>query len=380
MSLRRLWLIATKETWHILRDFRTVYMALGIPVVMLLLFGYALTMDVEDIPLLVIDQDHSQASRELGLAFVTSGIFSVVAQAEDAHDLVARFERNQVKAALIIPPDFERDLAHGDLVHAQLIVDGTDANVASIALGYAAAIAQSRTLALVATSLERHGLPLGKQLRPPVTVKTRQWFNPTLRSQWYMVPGLIAVIMAMMAVLLMALTVAREWERGTMEQLLVTPVHPTEIVLGKLVPYFVIGLGQLALVAGAGVLLFDLPMRGSGVLLVAISSLFLIGSLGQGLLISIATRQQQLAMQFALLSSILPGLLLSGFMAPIASMPKFVQWISVIVPARYFLVVTRGIFLKGLGLAALWPQALALAVFAVVMLALGVARFRTRLE
>ena len=233
---------------------------------------------------------------------------------------------------------------------------------------------------LAAASLAALGAGGAKAPQIAIDVRSRNLFNPTLKSQWYMVPGLIALIMAMISALLMSLTVAREWERGTMEQLLATPVRPLEIVLGKLLPYFVIGLAQLSLITAAGVALFDVPLRGGLLPLFGVSSLFLIGALGQGLLVSIATRKQQLAMQVALLTSMLPSLLLSGFMSPIASMPEIVQHISRIVPARYFLVVLRGLFLKGASLASMWPEVAALAVFAVVMLAACAARFKTRID
>ncbi|MDD5309784.1 MAG: ABC transporter permease, partial [Deltaproteobacteria bacterium] len=277
--LRRVFFVARKETFHIVRDMRTVYMALGMPLLLLLLFGYALTMDVEDIGLIVVDGDRSPASRDLEGGFTRSGIFSVVSRDDDPRGVLPAFRRNEARTALVIPRGFGRDIDRGDKGRAQLIADGTDANVASIAMGYAAAIGQARTMALASGSLGRLGLASGAKARPPVDVKARNWFNPTLKSQWYMVPGLIALIMAMMSAMLMALTVAREWERGTMEQLLATPVRPLEIVIGKLVPYFVIGVGQLALVASAGVLLFDVPIRGSVGLLLAVPCVVRVGAL-----------------------------------------------------------------------------------------------------
>ena len=378
--IRRILLIAQKETRHIVRDVRTVYLALGIPVVMLLLFGYALTMDVDNVRLLVFDGDHTAASRDLAAAFERSRLFSVVDRRDDPSGILAAFRRNDAKAALIVPAGFGRQRDRGESVTAQLILDGTDANVAGIAMGYAAAIAQAQTLTLVTHALDDHGIALGGKPQPPIDVRVRNWFNTALRSQWYLVPGLIAVIMAMMSALLMALTVAREWERGTMEQLFVTPVHPVEIVAGKLLPYFVIGLGQLTLIGAMGAWLFDVPLRGNILLLYALSSLFLIGALGQGLLISILTRQQQLAMQIALLTSMLPSLLLSGFMSPIASMPVVVRAITYVIPARYFLVVLRGLFLKGIGFDVLWPQALALAIFAAIMIAASTLSFKPRID
>jgi ABC-2 type transport system permease protein len=355
-------------------------MAFGVPLVLLLLFGYALTMDIDDIPLVIVDKDHSRAGRELCGSFERTGYFSIVLRTDDPAAILPAFRRNQAKAAVVIPPGFARKLERGETAQAQLVADGTDANVAAITMGYAAAISQARTLQLAYETLDAQGVAAAAPLEAPITIKSRNWFNPDLKSQWYLVPGLVAIIMAMMAAILMSLTVAREWEHGTMEQLLVTPVQPVEILLGKLIPYFVIGLGQLTLVIGAGVLLFDVPVEGSVPLLYLLSGFFLIGALSQGMLISVLTRQQQLAMQLSLISSMLPALLLSGFMSPIASMPRIIQAITYIVPARYFLVVTRGIFLKGLGVATLWPQAAALVLFAAVVVALGVSRFKTRLD
>jgi ABC-2 type transport system permease protein len=377
---RRVLLIARKETWHILRDFRTVYMALGIPLVLLLLFGYALTMDIEDIGLIVVDGDRTAESRDLVSSFERSRVFTVVARRDDARLLERAFRRFEAKAALIIAPGFARDLARGSVGKAQLIADGTDANVAAIALGYGAAIAQMRSMQLAISTLERRGFSTGRKLAPPITVKSRNWFNPALKSRWFMVPGLIALLMAMMAALLMSLTVAREWESGTMEQLLVTPVRPVEIVLGKLIPYIAIGLGQLLLVSSAGVLLFGVPILGNLGLLFGISFLFLIGALGQGLFVSIATRQQQLAVQLSIITSMLPALLLSGFMSPIASMPSIIQAVTYIVPARYFLIILRGLFLKGSTAVVLAPQIVALCVYAMLMTGLAVAKFKTRLD
>ena len=378
--IRRIALLAAKETRHILRDFRTVYLALGIPLVLLLLFGYALSMDIDDIPTLVVDGDRTSASRDVVSAFERTGFFELVGRADNAAAAEGAFRSGEAKVVIVIPPGLGRALARGEAARIQILADGTDANTAAIAVGYGAALAQRRTMDLTVDALSRLGVPAAKAPRVAIDVRSRNWFNPTLESRWYMVPGLIAVIMAMMSALLMSLTVAREWERGTMEQLLVTPVRPAEIVIGKLVPYFVIGLLQLALITAAGAALFGVPLRGSVPSLFAISGVFLVGALGQGLLVSIATRQQQLAMQVALLTSMLPALLLSGFMSPIASMPVVVQHITRIVPARYFLVVLRDLFLKGSPLSAMWPEIAALAIFAVLMLVACASRFKTRMD
>lgn len=376
MWRRTLW-IAFKETRHILRDVRTLLLAFGIPLFLLLLFGYALTMDVEDIPLIVVDQDRSALSRDLTGAFERSGFFSVVDRPTDTKEILKRFRRSEAKAAIVIPVGFSKAVDRGEQAEAQLIVDGADANIAGITIGYASAIERVLTLSIAKQTLRRHGLAPGDGPAQPLTVKLRNWFNATLKSQWYMVPGLIAVIMAMMSSILMALTIAREWENGTMEQLLATPVRRVEIIVGKLLPYFVIGIGQLLLIAISGILLFKVPLRGNIGLLFALSALFLLGGLGWGLLISIVTRQQQLAMQLALLTSMLPSLLLSGFMTPIASMPAFVQGLSHVFAARYFLVILRGLFLKDLPFTAVWPEARALLIFAVVIFALCFLRFRS---
>jgi len=352
-------------------------MAMGIPLVLLLLFGYALTMDVEDITLMVVDRDHSPLSRELSGAFERSGYFSIVDRPENEDVVLERFRRYEAKAALIIPHGFERDTERGDVARAQLIVDGTDANVADITIGYAQAIEQMLSFSMVVNTLERNGLSAGSMGRAPFTVKARNWFNPSLNSQWFMVPGLIALIMSMMTSILMALTVAREWENGTMEQLLVTPVNGMEIAIGKIIPYFIIGLGQLALIATSGILLFKVPLRGNICALLLISFIFLLGGLAWGLLISIVTRQQQLAMQMAILTSMLPSLILSGFMTPIASMPPIIKAITYIFPARYYLVALRGLFLKDIPLSALWPETTALLIYLGVILLLCSLRFRT---
>lgn len=363
-----------------LRDMRTVYLALGIPLVMLILFGYALTLDVESVDLIVVDQDRSVESRALIERFHASGAFQITARRDDTASLERDFFAKRARAALVVPRGYGKALARGEEVAVQVIADGTNANDASIALGFASAIGQNATVDVLGDKLADLGIASAKTPRSPVEVKVRNWFNPTLEFQWYLVPGLIAVILSIIATILMALTVSREWERGTMEQLLVTPVRRSEIVLGKVIPYFVIGIGQLVIVSGAGVILFDVPLEGNVGMLLGASCLFLLTCLAQGLLISVITRNQQVSMQLAILTSMLPSILLSGFMSPIASMPKLVQDITHIVPARYFLVVTRGIFLKGVDFGAIAFEIGALCAFALVLIVASVRRFKTRLD
>jgi len=367
--------MARKEAEHVLRDSRSLYLALGIPLLLLVLFGYALSMDVEHVPLLVVDRDQSSRSRQIVSALSRSGAFAVVGSLDAAEDVPAAFQRQEAIAALIVERGFSRAVDRGERAEAQLLVDGTNANDASIAIGYATAIVQPLGADLAVTALARRAGLDTTRFVAPLAVKSRNWFNQALRSQWYLVPGLIAVILAMTNVLLMALTVSREWERGTMEQLLATPVRPIEILLGKLLPYVAIGWAQLLLVTAAGILLFDVPLRGNLPLLFVSATVFLVASLGQGLLISVVARNQQIATMLAVLSGVLPALLLSGFMSPIASMPRVIQWFSAIIPARYFLVISRGVFLKDVGFAEVAYELGVLTVAAVVLLALAVKRF-----
>jgi ABC-2 type transport system permease protein len=370
--LRRVGALSHKEIIHILRDVRVIYLALGLPVVLLALFGYAVTFDLDRLPIAVVDQDQTPASRRLVEAMTASDSFAVKVVLRDPDQVQTYFRRNQLKAALVIPRDFGRSLARGEPAEAQLLLDGTDGTTTSIALGYAMGISQAETRRL----LEKSGLVLA----PPLEGRVRVRFNPGMRSARFIVPGLIAVILAIMAVMLTALTVAREWERGSMEQLFATPVRRLEVIVGKLLPYVGIGLVQVLLVVTVGAWLFGVPIVGSLWLLVAAALLFLVGMLGQGLLISVVTKSQQLATQFGMLSSLLPTLLLSGFLFPIQNMPRLLQFISALVPGRYFIAILRGVLLKGNGWGVLWSEFLALGLFAAAMIAVSTARFRRRLD
>ena len=370
--LRRVRALAHKEMIHVVRDIRIVYLALGLPVVLLALFGYAVSFDLERLPLGLVDQDRTPASRRLAEAMTASDAFEVAVRLGDPSECEPYFRRGELKVALVIPPDFGRHLARGERAEAQLLLDGADGTTTSIALGYAMGISQAETQRM----LEQSGLVL----RPAILDRVRVRFNPGMRSSRFIVPGLIAVILAIMAVLLTALTVAREWERGSMEQLFATPVRRLEVIVGKLLPYVALGLVQVLLVVTLGAWLFGVPIAGSLGLLFLAALLFLIAMLGQGLLISVATRNQQVATQVGFVSSLLPALLLSGFLFPIENMPRLLQILSLAIPARYFIVVLRGVLLKGNDLAVLWPQFAALTAFALVMIGLSTARFRRRLD
>jgi len=378
----RLGAIARKEWIQIRRDRRSLYLAFGLPILLLIFFGYAINWDIEDLPLAVLDRDNTSESRALVDAFTASGLFTVVDRPAREAAVERGLVSGEVRAALVIPPGFARDVATRD-ARVQLLLDGADANTATVALGYADAIvarygARVSAAGTAAPAFSRDDATAASASAPsiPIDARARVWYNPTLESKNMIVPALIAVIMSVIAALLTALTIAREWERGTMEQLAASPVSRVEVVLGKLLPYLVIGLVDVAAAVAAGILVFGAPLRGDVFLLGVLTILFLAGALGFGIFISAAVKSQVLATQVGLISTYLPALLLSGFLFDIASMPLALQGVTLLVPARYFVTVTRGIFLKGVGLEALWPQALMMIAFATLGLALAVRAFK----
>jgi ABC-2 type transport system permease protein len=369
-SLRKVWAITLKEMRQISRDRLTLLILLFVPGFFLLLYGHALNFDIRDIRLAVKDQDRSTESRELVAAFTQSGYFDLVAYVDRDEEIVALIDRNDVRAALVIPPRFGRDAATGHRTSVQVIVDGDNANTATTVTGYAQTLVSS-----VSSRYElqaRAGAPGG----PTLTLEPRVWYNPELRSALFLVPGLIAYIAMLTAVVSTALSIVREKEVGTMEQVRMSPVGPLAYVIGKTVPYFFVSLLSSMSIVFLAMLLFDLPMRGSWATLLLAVSLFLVGALAFGLLISTVAETQQVAFQVALLTSYLPTLMLSGFIFPISSMPTFLQVVTHAVPARYFLVALRGIVLKGVGIEVLWRDLAALVVFAAVITALASLRLK----
>jgi len=377
MNLFRLWAITRKEFIHIWRDPRSLGMAIGIPMLQLLLFGYALTLDVDKVPLVVWDQSQTPASRELISRFQGSRYFSLKEYAPHYREMEQAIDSGWALVALVIPRDYSRRVSSGHSAPVQLIVDGSDSNTATIAIGYAESVAQSYSQEITLKEMQRRG---GGKVHPPLDLRARAWFNTELQSKNFIIPGLIAVIMNVIAALLTSLTVAREWEMGTMEQLISTPIKPRELVLGKLFPYFAIGLFDVLLALTLGRFLFQVPLRGSVALIFAIAAIFLFGVLGLGLLISIATRNQLLSNQLAMIVTYLPALLLSGYIFAIPNMPQFLQWISYLTPSRYFIKTLKSIFLKGLGIEFLLLETVILAVFAVGILLLANAKFKKKLE
>jgi ABC-2 type transport system permease protein len=385
-TLGRIRAVAIKEMRQIGRDRTTLMILLFVPAFFLLVYGYALNFDIRHVRLAVEDNDRSQESREVVSAFVNSGYFDLVADIRSPRELVELIDRNTARAVLVIPPRFGAGARQGRPVHLQLIVNGDNANTATTVVGYANGIVSmisSRYELEVrpSSSLRDVGEAPGPVLTSPgagvrLTMEPRVWYNPELRSTLFLVPGLIAYIAMLTAVVSTALSVVREKEAGTMEQVRMAPITPAAYVLGKTVPYFAISLASSMAVVLLSMVLFDMPMRGSWFALVGCVSLFLVGALGFGLLISTIADTQQVAFQVALLTSLLPTLMLSGFIFPISSMPAFLQLVTYVVPARYFIVTLRGIVLKGVGPAVFWDDVAALVVFAVVILGLASLRLR----
>jgi ABC-2 type transport system permease protein len=375
--MRKTLAVASKELRQILRDQRSLMILLFVPAFFLLLYGYALNFDIRNVSLAVQDQDRSTKSREMVSSFVNSGYFSLVGYVDSPAELDRLVDEGKVRAILAIPPGFERDLSIRKPVTVQVIIDGDNANTASTVMGYARTLIGEYNAAQMA-SITAIPMPLPTTPLPSIGIEPRIWYNPQLRSTLFLVPGLIAYISMITAVVSTSLSVVREKERGTMEQVRMAPLGPLPFIIGKTLPYLVISFVSALMVIFSAMLLFELPMRGSWLLLCGAIGLFLIGAQAQGLLISTIADTQQVAFQIALLSSLLPTMMLSGFIFPISSMPVVVQAITHIVPARYFLVALRSIVLKGADLMAFWQDMAALAIFATV--ALGLASLRLRRE
>lgn len=374
MRPRRLLAVARKEVTHIRRDPRSLGMAFAMPMILLSLYGYALTLDVNNLRTVVYDQDMTAVSRDFLARFEESGYFTVIATARSHAEVERALDAGRAQVGLVIPRQFARDLGLGRRVPVQALLDGSDSNTATLALAYLEGITSRYSDRIGG---ERAGLA---RRDPSVEGRLRVWYNPELQSRNYIIPGLIAVIMMVISALLTSLTIAREWEQGTMEQLVATPIRVPELVFGKLLPYFAIGLVDVALCVLAGTLVFGVPFRGSLALLLSLALVFLVGTQGLGLLISIVTKSQVLASQIALTVTFLPAFLLSGFVFDIANLPHWLQAVTYAVPARYFVTILKGIFLKGVGLDLLRVEAAFLALFALVVTAMAHRAFRKKLD
>jgi ABC-2 type transport system permease protein len=367
--------MSKKEFIQIKRDPRSLSMALAIPVFMLLIFGYGLSLDIDHVRTVVWNQDAgSELTRNFLLNFKNSKYFRIVGYVDNYRDIQRMIDKGDVLMALIIPKHFSHYIESNKTAPLQLLVDGSDANTATIAMGYTRAVIARYNTELLTETYARAGLNTPRSL----DARARIWFNMGLTSTWFIVPGVIAMIMMTIVALLSSLTVAREWERGTMEQLISTPVTPPELIVGKFIPYFAIGFFDLFIGVLMARFLFDVPFRGSYILLVILSILFLTGALSQGIFISIVARTQLMASQLASLTTLIPTILLSGFIYPIFNMPKAVQAITYLVPARYYIVILRGLFLKGRGIDTLWQNSLFLFIFAFVMMGLAIKKFKKK--
>jgi ABC-2 type transport system permease protein len=376
MSYRRLKAVFVKELHHITRDARSLAMALLMPVMMLLLYGYALSLDVDQVPTLVYDQDQTSASRDLVKQFQGSRFFDVRGFALEYRAIERGIDRNQILMGLVIPRGYSDKLGAGQEAQVQILLDGSDSNTASIVLGYAETLVRTYSGKIRAEALNQRG---GEHLTPPIDARLRVWYNSTLESKNYVVPGLIAVILQIIAALLTSLTIAREWEMGTMEQLLSTPLRPVEIVLGKMMAYFVVGLADATIALLVGLYVFGVPLRGSILVLAVSVCTFLFGALFWGVFVSAAAKTQLQAYQMGVLSSFLPAFLLSGFVYAIETMPPVIQVITHIIPARYVVTIMKGVFLKGVGLEVLWGELAFLAAYATIVFLLATRKMNQKL-
>jgi drug efflux transport system permease protein len=378
--MRQALAVGLKELRQIVRDRRTLLILLLVPAIFLLLYGYALNFDIRNLRLAVQDRDRSAASRELVSSFANSGYFDLVGYVDANAELEQLIDRNEVRVVLGIPSGFARDLEMSRPTTVQVIIDGENANTASTAMGYATSIVGnfSATKAIeIAPRLVKSMASVAPRAPGPlITAEPRIWYNPSLKSALFLVPGLIAYISMITAVVSTALSVVREKERGTMEQVRMAPLSPASYIIGKTLPYLGISFLSALLIILISMVLFELPMNGSWALLILAIGLFLVGAQAQGLLVSTIAETQQVAFQVALLSSFLPTFILSGFIFPISSMPSVVQAITYIVPARYFLVALRAIVLKGADITAFWQDLVALAIFAAVALTLAALRLK----
>jgi len=366
--------IVRKEFLHIVRDPRTLAVIFLIPVIQLLLLGYAATTDVKHLATAVLDRDHTARSRELIEAYRASGYFDIKLAVDDESEMAWAIDSGEVRAGLIIPAGYERALSRGEKGRVGFVIDGSDPGVATTALSAAQGVGQAQSLAVIQQAL-------GSRLAaaPGIEVHPRVWYNPSMKSANFMIPGLIGVILSMLTMLLTAMSIVREREQGTIEQLIVTPIRPLELILGKVLPYVLIAFWDLLEILSVGVWWFGVPIHGNVLLLLALSSIFLATSLGLGILISTVSKTQQEAMLLTFFI-LLPSIFLSGYFFPVDAMPPFLQQLSRAVPLTYVLIIVRSIILKGAGLDVLADEVGSLAIFGGVVLVLAAARFRKRLE
>jgi len=376
MRSQRLLAVARKEFIHLFRDPRSLAIGIALPIIMLLLFGFALTMDVDHVPIVIWDQNQNPVTRDFISHFQASRYFTIIKFVDHYSDVERAIDKREALAGIIIPVIFSQELQSGKTATVQWIVDGSDSNTATLATGYAQSVTQIFSRDIQMNRVERSGKPAPTV---PLDLRSRVWFNADMESRNYIIPGLIAVIMMVIAGLLTSLTIAREWDSGTMEQLISTPVKVPELIIGKLIPYFCIAFLDVIIAVLMGQFLFHVPLRGNVFMIFASSIIFLIGALSLGMVISIATKTQLLASQVALVATFLPTFLLSGFSFDIANMPIVLQAISRVIPATYFIKILKGIYLKGVGLSALYGETLFLIAFATLLLLVANVKFKKKM-
>ena len=377
MSLTRLMAVAKKEVIQIFRDSRSLLIVVIMPVTLMLLFGYGVNLDLKGLPVYVYDRDGSQQSQDLLKRFQSSEYFTVARVVDGYPAIVRALDDGHAKMGIVIPWDFSQRLREGGPVPVQALVDGTDDNSANVLIGYTQAVVQGYSAEIQLNWLRERGQPVQPA---PVSVETRTWYNEDLESSAFIIPGVLALVMSVIGAFLTSLTIAREWERGTMEQLISTPVSAMEIMVGKLAPYFVLGIFDVLVCAAIAIYWFHVPFRGSFITLLVSSTLFMVVVLSLGFFISVLAKSQFAASQIALLVTFLPAFLLSGFLFSIDQMPIVLQWITRILPARYYVSVLKQIFLKGTPTALLYADLIPLAVFALLLALLATRSFHKRLE
>ncbi|MGH9803785.1 MAG: ABC transporter permease [Candidatus Acidiferrales bacterium] len=377
MRWHRLAAMARKEVIQILRDRRSLFIVVIMPVVLMLLFGYGVSLDLKRIPVYVYDREGSQQSQDLLHRFQGSEYFVVLKAVDNYPELIRAIDTGRCYVGIVIPHDFSQRLTTGGPAHVQAVVDATDDNTGNLVLGYTEAVVRGYSLEVQLDWLQRQGFAAGG---PPLSVEARTWYNENLESQSFIVPGVVALVMAVIGTFLTSLTIAREWERGTMEQLISTPVTPLEVMGGKLLPYFAIGMFDTALCATVAIAWFRVPFRGQAVTLFASSALFLVVVLSLGFFFSVVGKSQLAANQAALVTTFLPAFLLSNFLFAIEQMPLPIQLFTRIVPARYYVSLLKDVFLKGSPLDQLGPELVALAVFALALATLATRIFQKKLS
>jgi ABC-2 type transport system permease protein len=377
MINHRLLSLIRKEFIQIVRDPRTLYITFAVPVVQIFLLGYTATTDVRNVPLAVFDQDRSPASRRLLDAYRAADYFRLAFDVDSEVEMRALIENGEARAGLVIPPDYAERTLTGETAQVAFVLDGSDPTVASTSLAAAELIGQAHATRLLVDRIARTGMT--SAVRFPVEVRSRVWYNPDLVSAFFMVPALIGMILQLLTSMLTATAIVRERERGTIEQLIVTPIRSWELIVGKIVPYVLLAFIDTLEILVVGTLWFGVPIRGSLGLLLALSCLFLVSSLGIGLFLSTVARTQQEAMMLTWFT-LLPTVFLSGFFFPLAAMPPALQAISHLVPLRYYLVIIRSVLLKGVGAETLLPEIAALAIFGAVLMGAAALRFRKRLD